>query len=134
MDSSGSLTWSARERPLPVSNAAELNRALDRISGRVHGTRPIIATLEAHESEALIGVGAEQSFVQLRSATGDGPYWITSAPTAVSNVVAFWLHGDHHTEVPCRYLVAPSVARAALQEFLRSGARFAGVNWVEVGS
>jgi len=134
MTASGSLIWSNREPPIAISSAAELDRALDQIAIRLQRDRPIIATLAAHDAEALIGVGADLSFVQLQSANGDGPYWITSSSTTEPDVVAFWLHGDHHTEVPRRYLLAPSGARAALREFLASGTKLPGIAWVEVGS
>ena len=133
MTTAGTVTWSTTEPPARVSDVAELDSVLDRITASVRSGRPIIATLVAHGTEVLVGIGCAQSFVQLSPVSGDGPYVVTAvAAAAGSGVVEFWLHGSHHTEIPVRNLVPTSAARAAVREFLASGSRYSGVAWGEL--
>lgn len=120
--------------PVEVATVAELEFELDRVATGASHVRPTIVTVIAHSTELLIGLGAVESFVQVAEESGDGAPLITLGDPDALGVAEFWFHGSHHTEVPRRYLVPASSARAIAREFLVSGRRDAAVNWVEVGS
>jgi hypothetical protein len=126
------LRWSASEAPADIRSCEQLDRWLDKLSAATKPEHPSIVDVCVHGYEVGIGIGLPQSFVHVERDTGEGPYMITVGDTAADGVVAFYLHGDHHTEIACRHLIPTEQAREIVREFFDTGRRSASVEWEEV--
>ncbi|PYQ01295.1 MAG: hypothetical protein DMF83_26015 [Acidobacteria bacterium] len=126
------LRWSEQEPATTLSDPRELDDFLDAIAMGCDRHRPIIVLVDAHGHEVALGIGAEESFVQVQDQSGDPPYLVTVGDPTADGVVAFYLFGHHHTEIRRRHLVPSMVARRIVSAFLRSGSRSPDVEWEEV--
>ena len=126
------LVWSGAEPPIPVASPQELFALLER-AGLNPGREPARAvTLRAHHSELTLGVGPAGCFVQIAPESGDPPYYVTLGDDSVGGATAFYLHGEHHTEIPRRCLLPWGVTKQVVREFYDSGRRSPQVDWCEV--
>jgi hypothetical protein len=107
---------------------AELRRSLDRRAD----TRPIIVTFESPSCRVTLGLAGDLGFVQGHSAHGDPPYRVSVSIGSGKGVVSFFLHGEHHTEIPARHLISISDAWAAAATLLDTGAYLPLIKWDEV--
>ena len=99
------LEWSEEWLPVDVSTPEDMDAWLDRIAVELGVDGPTIVTLRAHDHILSLGVGSPGSFVQVRHESGDPPHLVTVGDPNADDVVAFYLHGVHHTEIPRRHLI-----------------------------
>jgi hypothetical protein len=128
------LEWSETQPRLELSNADELDHAIERLAKRYTSERPAIVALYAHGHQLILGLGLPDSFVQIRQWEGHetAPIFATAGdPTATGNVVYYFL-GSQETEIPRRHLVPIATARRLAKQFLESGTRSSDVTWEEV--
>ena len=126
------IEWSEEEPAVDVSTPEEVDTWLERIAAGSSVDQPTIVTLHVHDHRLLLGLGLPESFVQLERESGDPPYIATVGDPNADDVVAFYLHGVHHTEIPRRYLVEAATAREVVREFTARGTRSTAVVWEEI--
>jgi hypothetical protein len=85
-----------------------------------------------HGYEVLLGLGLLESFVHVERESGEPPYLVTLGDPAAEGELAFYLHEEHHTEIPRRYLISTSEALRIVREFFETGARSTSVEWEEI--
>jgi hypothetical protein len=102
-----------------VSSAAELDAELDRIAALVKTNRPIGITIERANRDALMMIiGAPASALSFTRADGMPPYFVTLGDPSEDGVLAYWLTGNHHGEVPRWSTVPNEDAREAVRRFI----------------
>lgn len=126
------LIWSEMHDPESVSSPDEVDEWLDRVSATCNPELPTLVTIEALNHEILIGLGLPQSTVQIRSISGEPPYFVTLGDSNATHSVDFYLHGYHHTEISGRYLIPTPHARKVVRHFLETGRRSSDIEWEEV--
>lgn len=126
------VQWSEQEPVIEVSNADELKHALDNIEAMVNPDRPMIVFVEAHGYQVCLGLGHKESFVHFEQSSGDPPYMVTLGNRDAEGIVAFYLFGNHHTEIRQRHLIPVVKARNLLYEWIQTGTRPTNVEWEEI--
>lgn len=102
-----------------VSSSAELDAELDRIAASVTADRPIGIIVERANRDALMMiVGASEGVLSFTRADGMPPYFVTLGDPSEDGVLAYWLTGDHHGEVPRWSMVPNGDAREAVRRFI----------------
>ena len=124
------LEWSALLPRVELSTADEFDHAFDTLSarGRQH---PSIIALYAHGHQVMLGVGLDESFVQIQEA-GDPetrPALLTVGDAAADGAVAFYMLGSQQTEIPRRNLIPATTARRLARQFLTTGKVSEDVKW-----
>lgn len=130
--SGAKIRWSQTHPPedVPVD---QLSRCLDSIAAKSKETGlPFIVDVIAYGYEISLGLGLPESFVHVEAESGEPPYFITVGDPTAEGVVAFYLHGTHHTEIARRNLISTAEAVRVAREFLERGERSAMVEWEEV--
>lgn len=124
------LEWSAIMPRVELSTPDEFDHAFDTLSARAGRQHPSIIAVFAHGHQVMLGVGLDESFVQIQEA-GDAekPALLTVGDAAAAGVVAFYLLGSQHTEIPRRNLIPASTARRLARQFLTSGKVSEDVSW-----
>ena len=102
-----------------ASTLAELDAELDRVAASVKPDRPIGITIERCNRDGLMAImGAPAGMLSFTRADGNPPYFVTLGDPGADGVLAYWLTGDHHGEVPNWSLVPHEVAREAVRRFV----------------
>jgi hypothetical protein len=126
------VRWSETHPPKEVS-ADHLSDCFDGISSKCRESGvPFIVDVIVHGYEVSLGLGLPESFVHITAESGQPPYFITVGQSSAPGVVAFYLHGAHHTEIARRNLISTPDAIRVIREFLERGERSATVEWEEV--
>lgn len=94
--------------------------------------RPSIVTFETATHRVELGLDGDRGFVQGSLRDGRPPYRVTVGCDAADGVVVFFLHGEHHTEIPARHLVCIDAAWAAVTELLVAGTYATSIRWGDV--
>lgn len=117
------LEWSAILPRVELATAAEFDHAMDTLSARSSGGHPTIVALYAHGHQVIIGVGLEESFVQIQHQDDpeNKPALVTVGQPHADGAVSFYLLGTQHTEIPRRNLIPATTARRLARQFLTSG-------------
>jgi hypothetical protein len=131
-DSTAKLKWSEKEPPVEISNIIDLDSWLDKLTAATNPEYPSVICLYVHGYEVGIGLGLSQSFIHLEHESGKSPYLITVGDSAAKGVVAFYLYGNHHTEISRRHLISILKARQVVREFFAIGNRPLSVEWMEI--
>jgi hypothetical protein len=126
------VQWSEKEPAKELSNLDELDRLLDDIASSTPSEHPSIVFIYAYGYQVGIGIGHDRSFLHFELETGEGPYVITVGNVDEQRVLAFYLLGNHHTEIRQRNLVPVAQAREALRKWIQTGIRSAEMKWEEV--
>jgi hypothetical protein len=126
------LRYAEGEAPAGVSTVEQVDRWLDRLSISTPPAHPSIVTLHVHGLEVGVGIGLPESFVHVESESGEPPYFVTVGDGAADGVVAFYLHGWHHTEISRRHLIPAARAREVVRHVFETGQRSPSVEWEEV--
>jgi hypothetical protein len=126
------LEQAEKEPPIEVSDADELDHLLAEIASNTSPEHPVIVFVYAYGFQVGIGLGHTESFVHFESASGEPPYIITVGDRKAKGVLAFYLLGNHHTEISQRYLIPISRAREIVRGWLQTGVRPLGQQWEEV--
>jgi hypothetical protein len=124
--------WSERESVIEVSDADELEHVLDDIASSASAEYPTIVFIDSHGYRVSLGLGREKSFVHFEQESGDPPYIITVGDSGAGGTVAFYLLGNHHTEIPRRNLISTEKAREVLHEWVQRAVRSTDMKWEEV--
>jgi Immunity protein Imm1 len=102
-----------------VSNAVELDSELDRITASVKPEHPVGITIERSNHDTLMMIlGAPAGVLSFNRADGMPPYFVTLGDPSEDGVLAYWLTGNHHGEVPRWSLVPNEDAREAARRFI----------------
>jgi hypothetical protein len=102
-----------------VSNAAELDAELDRVAAAVNADRPVGITIERANRDALMMiVDAPAGVLSFTRADGMPPYFVTLGDPSEDGILAYWLTGSHHGEVPRSSMVPNADAREAVRRFI----------------
>ena len=126
------LEHKEKEKPIEIANVAELDHLLDEIASNTTPEHPIIVFVYAYGYQVSIGLGHTESFIHFESESGEPPYLITVGDEEAEGVLAFFLFGNHHTEIPRRYLIPIEEARDIVKEWLQTGVRPMDQKWEEV--
>jgi hypothetical protein len=126
------VQWSEQEPVLEASSADELGRILDQVGLHASWEAPTIVFVEAHDYRVLVGLGCKKSFLQFEPESGDPPYLVTVGDAGAQGLVAFYLFGNHHTEIPRRYLIPAARAREVLKEWIQTAVRPSSLEWDEI--
>jgi hypothetical protein len=124
------LVWAETEPPILVRSADELFVHLERLG--IEQERGRVVTLQAYDSKVTLGIGPSGSFVQIAGGSGEPPHYVTLGNKDATGTVDFYLHGEHHTEIPRRFLVPLSVTQRVVREFLETGRRAGQLAWDEI--
>ena len=126
------IQWSETQPVIEVTNSEELEDALEKIGSQVRPDHPMIIFVNAHGYRVILGIGYEESFLQFELESGDPPYLATVGNPNIQGVVAFYLFGDHHTEIRRRNLIPTARARAVLAEWIKTAIRPIDIEWEEI--
>jgi hypothetical protein len=126
------VRWSEAEPPVEVVDGKHLADCLRSVAAKCREGLPIIVQVYVHGFEVGLGLGLPESFVHVERESGEPPYVITVGASEAEGVVAFYLHGQHHTEIPRRNLISTPEALRIVQEFFERGSRSTSVEWEEV--
>jgi len=113
-----------------ASGVDELDRLLDGIAATTSAEFPIIVLVYAHNYQ--VGLGAEERFLHFELESGEPPYMISVGDDSAEGELAFYLSGNHHTEISRRNLIPAVKARQALYEWIRTEVRPSDIEWEEV--
>jgi hypothetical protein len=112
---------------MEINSMLDLDREIDRLSTVGGGEElPRIVTIEIPSFELAFGTGSQETFLQMRSETGT---WAILSDANASGKAEYFLYGEHHTEIPRRYLIPMATLRKALSQFLETGQRSTEVAW-----
>jgi hypothetical protein len=127
------LEWGHGQRE-QVATVPELNALLDRIAEDAESRGcPDAVCCDAGEAGRLdIVVGADWSFLHHVPANGGPPYMVSVGDPSADDVRAFYVYGDHYTEVLGRHTLPPDAARRAVEYFARTRQLAPDVQWEEV--
>lgn len=125
------LEWSALLPRVELQTAEEFDHAFDTLSARAGRQHPSIVALYAHGHQVMLGVGLDQSFVQIQEASDpeSGPALLSVGDAAADGAVAFYLLGSQQTEIPRRNLIPAATARRLARQFLTTGKVSEDVKW-----
>lgn len=126
------VKWKESEPDVRLSSVEELDIWLDVFEKKCSTDFPVIITVLVHGYEVGIGLGFQVSFVHIEHKSGEPPYLITANDILSDEVIAFYLHGNHHTEISKHNLVPTAVAKEIVREFCISGKPSPRVVWEEV--
>jgi hypothetical protein len=126
------VQYSDNEPIIEVSSADKLEHLLDDITFKTNSGYPAVVFVTVNDHRVILGIGQEESFLQIESEVGDPPYLTTIGDPDAQGVMAFYLFGDHHTEIPRRNLIPEAKARKALLEWVRTGILSKEVEWEEI--
>lgn len=126
------VRWSESDAPVEVADGTRLEDCLRGVAAKCLPGLPIIAQVYVHGFEVGLGLGLPESFVHVERESGEPPYVITVGAPEAEGVVAFYLHGQHHTEIPRRNLISTPEALRIVREFFERGSRSTSVEWEEV--
>jgi hypothetical protein len=128
------LQWSEADPPTTISTCRELDQALHKVTTRCTAKRPIIVALYVHGHEVGIGLGLQESFVNIKSwerGTLESCLITVGNGQAAHGTVFFFLN-KQRTEIPARNLIPTAQARQIVREFFETGRRSTGVQWAEL--
>ena len=78
-------------------------------------------------------VGAPAGVLSFTRADGMPPYFVTLGDPSEEGVLAYWLTGNHHGEVPRWSMVPTEAAREAVRRFIATEYGLPGnVTWASV--
>ncbi len=117
---------------MEVAGGKDLEDCLLSVAAKCRPALPIIAQVYVHGFEVGLGLGLPESFVHVERESGQPPYIITVGAPEAEGVVAFYLHGQHHTEIPRRNLISTPEALRVVRDFFERGSRSTSVEWEEV--
>lgn len=120
----------AKDSELQAASPAELDSIVADLQASL--SNPIIFTIESELVELTVGLSSTGCFVQVASASGRSPYFVTVGDPGAPGVESFLFHGAHHTEIPRRNLISGEGVRLVLSEFATHGSRTSHVSWEEV--
>ncbi len=126
------VRWSEADPPVEVAGGKDLEDCLLSVAAKCRPALPIIAQVYVHGFEVGLGLGLPESFVHVERESGQPPYIITVGAPEAEGVVAFYLHGQHHTEIPRRNLISTPEALRVVRDFFERGSRSTSVEWEEV--
>jgi hypothetical protein len=117
-----------------VSGANDLDARLDRIgSDALAEARPQDVQVSIEGAGTLgIVVGAEWSVLNHIPPDLDPPYRVSVGREDGDEPLAFYVAGDHHSEVLRRNTISPGDARAAMRHFVETGELSAQIDWEEI--
>lgn len=117
-----------------VCDDCHLVDRLHEIEAACNPERPILVTIRAHEHELLLGLGlgTGQSVLQIQHDDGDGHCHVSIGDPTADGVTAFWLHGEHYTEIENRHLVPRDLARRITSAFIETADRSTLIDWEQL--
>src|SRR5262245_35051991 len=114
---SAKIRWSENHSMVDVP-PDQLAECLETVAAKCREAGvPFIVDVVTHGYEMLLGVGLPESFVQIKSESGEPPYFITVGDPMAEGTVSFYLHGAHHTEIPRRNLISTLEAVRVARDF-----------------
>jgi hypothetical protein len=128
------LQWSEKEPPTPISTCHELDLALHKVAARCTAQHPIVVALCVHGYEVGIGLGLQQSFVNVKN-WGHGvaeSCYITVGLGQAQRDAAFFFLDTQPIEIPQRNLIPTAQARQIVRDFFETGRRSTSVRWEEL--
>ena len=120
-----------QNRPIVLDDAEGLDRFRTTLVAQA-SQPPLIVTFETEGRAVYLGLANEVGFVHVTPIPDQPPYIITVGDTGRDEIVEFFLHGEHHTEIEARHLVPVEQAWSAVRAFLESGELLTSLQWEEV--
>ena len=125
------------ERILTIEDPLEAERIARAELESSPPLHPLIVSIDdAWNQHIDVGLAGEKGTIQVYTSSNEPPYWVTfnpgASPPEGQEVVVFYLHGRHHTEVPAEHLVPSRLIWPVLGDLLASGVRSKRVEWREV--
>ena len=108
-----------------------MDEYLDRPTrGSIHDL-PVIISITVHGHALHCGMGLPEGVVQIQAESGELCV-VTVGDTDADGIVAFYLFGAHHTEIPRRHLIPAMEMRQVVREFVETGVPSSSVAWEQV--
>src|SRR5512133_1153123 len=86
---------------IAVWTLGELDAELDRVGMSVSADRPAGISIERGNGDTLMAIlGGPAGVLSFTGANGMPPYFLSLGDPSAEGVLAYWLTGDHHGEVP----------------------------------
>jgi len=122
------LSWAEDAPPVVVASADELFAQIERL-GSPSDSESRAVKITAHDQELIVGLGSSGSFIQVSAASGDPPYHVVVGESLDEDGVDFYLHGQHHTQIPRRLIIPWAAAQRVIREWIATGKRSRAVSW-----
>lgn len=126
------VEYSENSSATKVAEVDKLFRLLDEIESNVSPDTPIIVFVYVHGYQVGLGLGSPESFLQFEHESGEPPYIVSVGDDTAGGELAFYLFGNHHTEISRRYLISADLALEGLKYWIQNGVRPKNIIWEEV--
>jgi hypothetical protein len=137
-------TITSKRGKVTIQTVEDLDAEIDRVARSVKA-RPMGLTIERRNGDtfmAVVGVpsgtvsltlDAPGAVVSFTPADGMPPYFVTRGDPSEDGVIAYWLHDQHHGELPRWSIVSNDDARDALRRCVQMESGLpSNVTWEQI--
>ena len=121
-----------QDQAIRVASREALDRLVVEVSEFVDAHGPFLVTFDCRGCTTYLGLTQSRGVVHIVPNPDAPPYMITVGDPTEDGVIAFMLHGEHHTEIEAKHLVPVADAWAAVRMFIETGNLLPSIVWEEV--